>query len=225
MKKIYLLILLFAATQLFAQKEPPNFEFGIGTSIGVKSSVSYIETPKGRKNGVAFAKLPAFHLNTFIPLSLESRLGIEFDVGYETCSYIIKDYDYDIDYTNNHSYFVINPNFYFSNVLFGFNIGIPVSADYDDVTIDEGTMNTSFEIVLGGLFNIYNDETGRFNIYVKAQYMLTGMYKEFPKDDPFKEKISDIHETLNESHNPKPVSLMVGFNYMFNLSNNNTYVE
>ncbi len=222
MKKLFFVLFISVISVIKAQQEPPNFEFGIGPALGMKSSVSYIETPTGRKNGVAFAKLPAFNLNSFIPLSYDNRIAIEFDIGYETYSYIIQDYDYEIDYKNNHSYFTINPNFYFANFLFGFNVGFPVAADYDDIKIDEGTLNTSFEIVLGGMFNIYNDETGRFNFFVKAQYMLTGVYDEFLENDPFKDpKISDIHEVVKESHNPKTVSLLIGFNYMFNLSQRN----
>lgn len=212
---------LLIPLSLIAQKDPPNFEFAIGPSIGVKSSISYIETPKGRKNGVAFGKLPSFNLNTFIPLSKESRVGIEFDVGYETYSYIIQDYDYNINYQNNHSYFTINPNFYFANFLFGFNLGIPIAADYDDVTIDESNMNTTIEIVIGGLFNIYNDETGRFNFFIKAQYMLNGIFEDFPETDPFRGKIHELHQVVNESHNPKTGSLLIGFNYMFNLTQRN----
>lgn len=221
MKKLVILLFISFISLMNAQKEPPNFEYAIGPSIGMKSSVSYIETPTGRKNGVAFAKLPAFNLNTYIPLSSTARIGVEFDLGYETYSYIIRDYDYEIDFINNHSYVTINPNFYFANFLFGFNVGMPIAADYDDVKIDENTLNTSFEIVVGGMFNIYNDETGRFNFIIKAQYMLTGVYDEFLENDPFKTKISDIHEVVKESHNPKTVSLMIGFNYMFNLSKRN----
>lgn len=222
MKKIIVLLAIICFS-LFSQteKDPPNFEFGIGPSIGIKSSVSYIETPEGRQNGMAFAKLPAFGLNTFIPLSRTSRIGFEFDLGYETYSYLIKEYESGDKYVQNHGYFVVNPNFYFANFLFGFNIGVPLAADYEDVKIDTDIMNTSVEIVVGGMFNIYNDETGRFNFFIKAQYMLTGVYDDFTENDPLLGVVDIYYDELKESENPKLASLMIGFNYMFNLTKRN----
>ena len=213
MKNTYfLLFILIAAVSVHAQ----NFQLGAGPAFSMKGSVSYPTTPEGRQNGFALAKLPAFGISSYIPVSTKNKLGIVAGINYETYSYMINEFEGD-DFQNNHTYLTINPNFCFNWFLFGFNFGIPLSADYEGNEIKTGKMNTSIELIAGGHFNIYDDETGRFVFFFELGYMLNGIYDDYPKNDPLA-GVAQVTEMTEDKHNPRTGSVTLGFSYLFNLT-------
>lgn len=218
MKKIILLAFVMSVFTMAAKSGPANFEYGIGPNLSLKPSVSYVETPEGRKNGVGVASMPTVGLTAYLPFSPDKRIGGLIDLNYESYTYVIEEYSTGDKFNNTNTYFSIAPQLYFSNFIIGLNIGIPMDIDIEgNDNADTDIMNTSFSLLFGGMFNIYSDETGRIDFFIKGQFMFTGIYDDFPMNDPML-GVASITEALKDDHNPKLGSVMLGFTYMFNLT-------
>lgn len=215
MKKsiIVFAIFLFGCFASYSQSVK---DFSVGPSIMYKAGVSAVNTPDGRKNGVAFNKIPDFGLSSYIPFSSTSNLGVAFEIGYSSYSYLMKAVHNSDEFQLNHSYLTINPNFYFGGFLLGVSFDIPMSSDYDGTEIKTSTQNMLAEVKIGGMIPIFKDETGELNVVILGGYSLSGVYKDFVKNDPMSGLIT-TDEEVTKVFNPRPASLGIGFNFLFDL--------
>lgn len=208
-----LLVLLITTGELFSQDIKT---MSLGPSALYKAGVSAVNTPKGRKNGVGFNGVPDFGASFYLPMSTTSNLGLDMEMGYSSYSYILKSAHNDDEFQFNHSYFTINPNFYFGGFLLGFSFGLPISSDYDGTEVKTSTQNTFIEVKIGGMIPIFKDETGELNFVIMGGYALTPMYSDYVKNDPLN-GILPTDELIHDKHNPRIASLGMGFNFLFNL--------
>lgn len=218
MKKFLFTILsIFCLTSVnYSQELLP---MGLGPFLNYSMGVNANDVPQGRKNGIAFSNLPDFGINYYLPLTSNANLGISLDLGYTTKSYQMKNY-----FTNDaknfyfHS-FEINPNFYFSGFLFGFNMNIPLSAEIDGGEDISDLVNTTYGVKIGGIFQLFSNETGRINFTIEGNYNFSGIYKDYPITDPMTKYAPPIPPyTQNSSLNPRAASVAIGFSYIFNLT-------
>jgi len=222
-KTLFLLIILVlvSSNSLLAQPDEDdiiywdNYPLSIGIYMGYKAGVSFVDPPEGRQNAIAFNGLPDVGLSVMIPVSQTSMQAFQLDLGFSNFSYYMKDYHSEDKYKHSFSYFTITPGYFFSGLLAGFNFGFPISADYDKNKIDADKVDFMASVYLGGMFPIFKDTDGRLNIFIKAEYFFTGMYKDFRKNDPMIPVIPPMTGyPLNDLHNPRVVSLQLGFNYL-----------
>jgi len=211
-----LIIGIFCSINIFSQDTKTN---GLGPSLVYKSGISVVNTPKGRKNGISFNKIPDFGVSFYMPLSKTSNLGITTDVCYSTYSYKLKSAHNSNEYQFNHSYLTINPNFFFSGFLLGVSFGVPLNSKFGDgIVIDTKTQKVVAEVKIGGMIPIFQDDTGELNIVILGGYFFSGIYDDFVKNDPLSKKgLLPTDELLTKIFNPRLASLGVGFNFHFNL--------
>ncbi len=212
----FLIIIMIGSQSLQSQDLK---ELGIGPSLLYKAGVSVVNTPKGRKNGVAFNKIPDFGMSFYLPLSETSELGIATEVGYSTYSYKLKSAHNTTEYEFNHSYITFNPNFYFNGFLLGASFGVPMNSKFGDgIEVNTKTQNIVAEVKIGGMFPIFQDESGELNIVILGGYFFSGVYDDFVKNDPLSMKsLLPTDEPLTKIFNPRLASLGIGFNFHFNL--------
>ncbi len=206
-------VLMLVGCSLFTQDLK---QLSIGPVIGYKAGISAVNTPQGRKNGVAPSKIPDFGVSAYVPLSSTSNLGLDAEIGLSSYAYLMKSAFNDKSYQFNHSYITINPNFYFSGFIIGLSFGIPVSSDYDGKEIKTSQQNILTEIKIGGMIPIFKDETGELNIVIMGGYALSGVFSDFVKYDPVKNELPPT-ETITKVFNPRIATLGVGFNFLFDL--------
>lgn len=220
MKKTILLLLLFLTFVIKSQSQKnDNFPISIGPYIDYTMSINGVDTPEGRKNGIAFPGLPNLGLSGYYPLSETARLGIRLDLGLNNYSYFIESDPGGDKYLHNYSYVTLAPQYYFHGFIGGFRFGLPVFADMEDNEIPTEDMNYMVEVILGGTFQIYGDETGSINAYFRLGYMLSGIYDDFKADEPLRGIIAEIpNEPIDNSFNPRAGSLSIGFSYNFYLT-------
>lgn len=219
MKKFILasLIIYILASAAHAQE---NFSKSVGIYAGMKAGINGVEPPEGRKSALSFNGLPDFGITSYLPVSSSAQLAAIVDLGYSSYSFITKNAWGDLpdmEFVHNFSYLTLSPKFYFHSFMFGFKFGVPLAADIEGADVDTDQIDMMAEVVLGGMFPLYYDETGRFDIYIEASYMLTGLYDNFAKDDPLRNKIPEASfDPITNDSNPRVASLTIGFNYMFN---------
>lgn len=227
MRKIILSALIFVMSYgLVPAKD--IYPMSAGLSFSWKAGVSAVNPTKGRKNGVAFNKLPDFGGAFYLPMSTTSNLAFCMDLGLANYSYLMKDgHDNStLEYQVNHSYFALSPSFYFEGFTTGFLFGIPLASDYDGSEIKTANQNIIAEIKIGYSVPLMNDETGRLNFFIQGGYMLTGIYNDFGKNDPFKnifpaENVSQVTSEFN----PRAASLSMGLSFVFNLTDSKPLPE
>jgi hypothetical protein len=217
--KLFLSLLLGVCLLVPAQSFSQDLkQVSIGPYLGYRAGVSTVVTPQGRKNGVGFNNIPEFGLTSYFPLTSQANIGIATELGYSTYSYLMISGRQDAtEYKLSHSYLTINPNFFFRGFFIGVNIGLPMASDYDGTEIKTSKQETIAELKVGGMIPIYQDESGELNLVIMGGYFLSGIYKDFVKNDPMKD-ILLTDEPVTKIFNPRPASLMVGFNFLFNLS-------
>ncbi|MFW6232762.1 MAG: hypothetical protein ACOC4D_01860, partial [Bacteroidota bacterium] len=199
-----LFILLVFPLSLSAQEAGVNIPASLGPFLSWKAGLNGSETIEGRKNALAFNNLPDFGANFYYPLSESSLLGLSTDLGYLNYSYAIEDDLTGEKFTHRYSYVALNPNIFFSGFTFGFAFGLPVSASLEGSEIDTDKLDFMAEIKLGYIYPVFTDETGTMNIYINAGYMLSGLYKDFPDDDPLAPFINAENEyVVSGNNNPR----------------------
>jgi len=193
--------------------------FLIGPSLGMKAGVNGAPSLEGRKNGLAFNGIPEIGVSAFYWLSDTSDLAIISELSYSTYSFLQKSGINDKEFTEKFSYFKFGADFYFSHFLLGFGVGLPLSSDIEGNEIDTKILNALTEIRLAGWLPVMADETGTLNLFIQASYMLTGVFKDYSKNDPLFSAIPPTPPyNVAEKYNPRVVSLLIGFNYLFNLN-------
>ncbi|HPI20121.1 MAG TPA: hypothetical protein PKY56_07090 [Candidatus Kapabacteria bacterium] len=193
--------------------------FLIGPSLGMKAGVNGAPSLEGRKNGLAFNGIPEIGISAFYWLSDTSNLAFHCDLSYSTYSFLQKSGINDKEFTEKFGYLKFGADFYFSNFLLGFGVGLPLSGDIEGNEIDTKILNALTEIRLAGWLPVVADETGTLNLFIQASYMLTGVFKDYSKNDPLLSYLPpSTPYNVAEKYNPRVVSLSIGFNYLFNLN-------
>ena len=184
---------------------------GFGPFLSVKPGVNMSEIMDGRKTGLTVVA-PDF--GGTLLLSLKNiKLGIMLDLGYNTCKVLDKPENNPPDnqiITTSVNYFSIAPSFTYSGLVIGLNIGMPLSASMDTKAGDNLTkfndktdnFNSLMELRFGGMIPLVEDATGRLNITIMGNYMLSTLVK-----------------NDNTSFNPSVGSISVGINYLFTVAN------
>jgi hypothetical protein len=223
---IFVFFGLYSTPEAFSQEEkyfPPS----IGPTMAYCASVNGFTNPQGRKNGFALNNIPDAGITLYLPLDYIYNLGLYFDFQYTTSTYLMKyGYDgakeeYSIKDRMRFSYFSISPSFSHAGFMLGFSYKIPVSADWEGVTIGKGKLENIFEIKAGYTYPLYNDEVGRLNVFLNASYALSGIYKDFKNDDPLRTIVpsTDANQIITNYYNPRPATIQLGFSFLFNLIN------
>ncbi len=215
MKKIVIAFLI-AVTISGAQAQEDFHYRSAGPFLAFKTGVNGGYIPTGRKNSVAFNGMPDLGFTLFYPLGEESDLGLLVDLAYTTYAYGIKGVDVNYDEALKYNYITLGPSIHFNGFTAGLNFGIPVGNNFGD-KLDVDKMNFMVEVRLGYYYPVLNDEDGTLNVFAQAGYMLTGIYKNFTKDDPLLKIVPPTYpERFTDKYNPRAVSLMIGLNYLLN---------
>lgn len=221
MKKAIILLTILTLCLFSANysKADGGFPFGIGPYITLKSGVNANSVPNGIKNGFNINPLPDFGATIYFPLSSESRFGLTCDFGYSTYTYKLKwTDDPDNPWTNEFSYFTINPNLHLYGFLLGVAVGFPMNANTDNAAMkplySTDNLTTYFEIRIGGMIPVFESVFGRVNILINGGYSLSGIYKENQSWSIWRH---GTQYSLNGDNNPHPAWLSIGLSYIFNL--------
>jgi hypothetical protein len=216
MKKIIIILSIFLVVGSMADAEE-NYPYSVGPAVSMKAGINGVNTPQGRKNGLAFNSVPDFGVSSYIPVSKSSKLGAIVDIMYNNYSYNIENVHSGEDYAHEYSYLTFGASLYFKGLTMGFVFGTPLSASYG-ADIDTENISTMTEFKISGIIPLMNDETGRLNLFIRAGYMLSGIYDDFGKHDPLKETIpAEPPEKITNEFNPRGASIAIGFNYLFTL--------
>ena len=220
MKKIIYLFLVAIVFVMNAKAQDDDlYPLSFGPMLSGKMALNGVDTPMGRKNGLAISSLPDFGIAAYIPATYVGNIGALFNLEYSSYSFLMKDADREIDYQHNLHYITLSSSFYFNDLWFGFGAGMPLSADYEGIEIDSDIFNMTIDFRIGYMYPIYQDEDARLNLFAEASYMLTGIYDEYPENDPMKDIIPEHDiDPVTSVHNPRIASFRIGFNYLFNFS-------
>lgn len=222
MKKFFTTLLLIAIIfniQIYCQQ---SRVLSLGPYVGYKAGISAVNTPLGRKNGVSFNKIPDFGFVSYFPLSSENDIGLQIDLAYSTYSYMmISAHNENNKYKLSHSFLSINPAVFFNRFSLGFAFMLPIKSQIDISEIKNEIINNAAELKIGYAYPIYEDNAGELNVFINGGYFLTGVYKNFVKNDPMKGLLPTDEKTTN-IHNPRVASIQLGFNFIFNLKEKKT---
>jgi len=214
MRSIILIIASIFITNVFTfaqpddySRETANYGMGIGPVIGYKMGINAAEPPDGIKNGLGLAGMPDFGASFYLPLNPDDKMGLFLDLVYGNYAYLQKFSESSVDWTDQFNYFAIGANFYISGFTIGLNVGLPMANgkrvySNSDMDIESSTLNTMFELKIGGNFTLNESELGRLLLFINAGYQINGQYTD---------------EVQYGSFNPHPASLNLGFSYLFNL--------
>lgn len=222
MRKILLalFIVLTSTACLFAQN------IYLGPYVLLKGGTNVASIPDGLSTSANFNGIPDFGLTAKWMFDKYSNLGGVLDFGYSTYSFRIGPANAPeaTDASTiifKPSYITITPSIYLSGFTLGFAFGFPaaysvMSATGDDKTgqflADVKDINGPLiELRVGGMIPVLKSEIGILSILVQGGYMLTGMI-----NTTYWDKYSSTFK--DEANNPKIISLGVGVNYLFNLS-------
>lgn len=207
---------IFAQESNQENEEEISTSFQMGPILGYKAAFNAIPPIVGRKNDVGFSSLPDFGLRT--KLELDEVNSFIFDVSYSTYQFQITDASLGIKYPHNANYLSFSPNLQLSNFTFGFNIGLPMSADINSVDFDIEKVNMLSEVNLGYNYEIYSDNDGSFNAFARVSYTLTPFMDNYAINDPLLNLIvTDPLFKFTNEYNPRIASVQLGFSYLFNL--------
>ncbi len=204
MKKALLMLTMVTLgfVNLSAQFETVNLPLALGVEIGYKAGINASEVPQGIKNGLNFANLPDFGLQTYVPFQGQSKMGLLANLGYYTFPYKLSYEGNSEDTKYNFSYIGFGADFYMSGFTIGLNYGFPSAATIGDFDLNTDLLANMFEFRIGGHITLIETPTGRFNLNIRAGYFISGQY-------------NDDRQILGKNSNP--ASLMVGLSYLFNL--------
>lgn len=186
----------------------------LGPYIGTKISVNttqHEKSPDDRTQKLTLNRIPDFGAIFYLPLSHKNAIASSLDLGYSTYSDQYNGVNNDDSFVGEYNYFIINPNFIYSNFILGLNIGIPIRWSIRNlsntfvITSTTGEdMVTNAEVRLGGIIPLFQNELGTLNLTILGGYMLRQV-----EIDP----LSGAY--YNRS--PRMASLMIGINYLFTL--------
>lgn len=216
MKKSYLFLVLviYSFSFLNAETEKKS-SLSIGPYLGMKSGINGGSAVQGRKNQFLVSSVPDLGASLSLLINKENNLCFLFDLGYAGYSFGVKNTSNSYTYSENFQYLTLAPGFNFSYVTFHILMGIPLSADWGP-SIGTENLNVITEVSLGAKFPLYEDETGDLNLFLNFSYMLSGIFKNFAKNDPLQSAIPVPQPfELTDSYNPRTASVQLGINYLF----------
>ncbi|MFC2131465.1 hypothetical protein ACFLSQ_08520 [Bacteroidota bacterium] len=204
MKRFFLSILIVIAMLfIFNQKSLANYPISVGPFIGLKGGVNAADIPWGSKNGFAFNTMPEIGVTGYLPFVEDAFFGGAVDLAYSTSGFLMK-YG-ELKHTHQYNYFNFSPYLYASGFTLGLNFGIPlggtISSSNNDEDVDSDDMATLIDVRLGGMIDVYANETGRLNIIIVGSYSLSGL----------------LNKEYGGEYNYHPGQMYIGLNYMFNL--------
>lgn len=234
MKTFLLFSLSLIFLTIFAYKAEST-DLGLGIGVSYKAGISAVDTPSGRKNGVAPSALPDVAISFHLPINEKSNIGLSTDLAFTNYSYLMINYQTNDKATVNHSFITLNPNINFGGFTIGLQVGIPLSSDIlgkrkigtsagaiyidEEIDVKTSTQNIDASVTIGGTIPIFRDKTGTLNLIIKGSYNFLGVYKNFKEDDPLKDNsvCPVCDNSLSNENNPRPATLGLGFSYLFNL--------
>lgn len=193
--------------------------FCVGPYLGFKAGLNGGNVMDGRKNAMNIARVPEFGVNSLLILSNEYDLGACFGLGYADYSYKIKGYAVGREYKCNYSYINLSTELYFQGITMGFAFGYPLAADFGS-KIDADKLGFMSEFKIGYIYPVMLDleEGASLNLYINAGYMLTGIFKDYAKDDPLLPFVPAVPpQTSSSKYNPRVVSITIGMSYWFGI--------
>jgi hypothetical protein len=223
MKKQFLAIIALILSSSFLYSQATKFTadevypFGAGLFVAAKAGVNTLDSPDGIKNAYTFSSMPDIGAQIYVPFGTETNLGATLDFAYLNHGYKMHVWnDKEDNWSDKLSYFSISPNIHISGFLIGMNIGIPLSASSDIAAnhkyfyeYSSDSLGLMLDIHVGALVPIVKTEFGRLNLYVQAEYPLSGVFK---NDLVF----SNPSVSTTKSFNIQPVALKFGLSYIFN---------
>lgn len=221
MKKIILFIALFLIFFEAKSQDEELYPLSIGPLLSGKMGINGVDTPLGRQNGLAISQLPDFGITAYFPASTYADLGALISIEYASYSFMLNDFDRDIKYQHNLQYVTFSASFYFDKFWLGFGAGLPVGANYEGIEISTDIIDMMADVRIGFMYPIYYDEDARLNLFVEGAYMLTGIFDDYPKNDPLAEVIPPFEsDPITDVFNPRAASFRIGFNYLFHFWTN-----
>lgn len=216
MKKIIILIAFFSIIFNAAAQDEDLYPLSIGPLLSGKFGINGVDTPLGRQNGLAVSPLPDFGITAYLPTSNYANLGALISIEYASYSFMLNDFDRNIKYQHNLQYVTFSAAFYFDKFWLGFGAGLPLGANYEGIEISSNILTIITDVRIGFMYPIYYDEDARLNLFIEGAYMLTGIYKDYPKNDPLAAVIPPFKsDPITDVFNPRAASIRIGFNYMF----------
>lgn len=215
-----LLVFLAFASGVMAQN------IFLGPYVLLKVGINGAGTPEGSKSSLNFNGIPDFGITAKWMFDRYSSLGLVGDVGYSTYSFRIgpDNADEAADASTiifKPSYFTIVPSIYLSGFTLGVAFGIPVAYSVQNAKGDDRSAlfladtrdltSPLIELRVGGMIPVVKSETGTLSILLQGGYMLTGMV-----NSTYWQNYRNMFRDY--ANNPKVISLGVGVNYLFNLS-------
>ncbi len=231
-------VALFVLTSSVSAQTPvdSNFRrFSLGPYFTAGASVFSGEVPHTWKTQLKFAYSGGL-ITTF---ATSPKFGINFGLVYDARRiFFFKELAAENDVTTqiDVATFDIYTGAKFNDFTIGFNFGFPMSAEMKLADGVGGTatagkehfstdsLGMKIEICLGALFNIIEDETGKFQFMLKAAYPLTQMWDKTPyymrrlhPNGNIETEITPVDGNERSFSNGVIPSLTFGFAYQFNL--------
>lgn len=228
MKKMIFLLAILCISNCYIQAQEAtqaSEPLSIGPYIALKAGVNGSNVQEGRKNGMSFNGIPDAGIGFFMPLGNNGNLGLFGDLGYSLYTFDIKDIGKGTVYNNKYAYVTFSPNFQFGYFRIGFNLGIPISGKVEE-DVKNTAMNYLAEFRLTGWYPLIEDADGKLILFLTGGYMMTGIFKDYAKDDPLKKYIPVIPpDYTTNKFNLRAISASIGINYMFNIAQSASVVE
>jgi len=218
MKKI-LLIIIFSLLWLNVCYSQKLYPLNVGLGTNLRTGLNIAQVPQGRKLDINIGQIPDFNATIYLPYSLDYNIGTMFDLSYSTIGHTIKDELTGTQFATNISYLSISPSLFIEGFIAGFEIGIPVSSTIDG-NFDEKNLNSVlYSLKLGTLISVIENDGGRLTFNIIGNFMLNGIYTNYPESDPLAGLISSRADfELTEQNNPRIFSLSLGITYFFNIN-------
>lgn len=203
----FLLAYISALSQSEFARETDNYTMGIGPILGYKLGINAADTQEGVKNGVGAASMPDFGAQLYVPLDPENEMGLIIDAIYANYPYML---EYSkVEFNDNINYIGVGANFYLSGFTVGLNVGLPMggtrSTPDGDFDIESASLNTMFELRIGGNFTLNESNTGRMILFINGGYQINGQYSD---------------EANLGTYNTHPASIQLGLGYILNIGGN-----
>lgn len=242
MKKIIALIsfAFFSALNLWSQEEE-NLELtenkyytpkSYGIFIGAKAGVNANDAPSGIQNAIMINRAPEFGGIFYAPLSENENLGFIAELAYSRQSFNLEGYFSKNEYNNSYDYIVFSPSIFLKGFKLGFALGLPLGGECGDNSVSSKDMNAYAAFKIGGEIPLYEDESGRLNVFISGEYSLTrtisSFETNFKKFDVYKESLAyqeennpyikpEFKNTITQDLSFRPASITIGLNYYFNM--------
>jgi hypothetical protein len=206
-----------------------HYSIFLGPYLGCNTSI-VTNVKEGTKPKVNFA-IPDIGAKLFIPFAKGSSIGAMLDLGYSQVAYTTYPSTNDNDANTikeSYSFFEIAPSIYLSGFYLGIGLGIPVSANAEDmngndvqIINDNNTskfasasyLTTKIDVRLGGSITLFEAPSGVLKMNIQGSYAFSGLYS----DEKFYFNAYE-NGTPKSKYNPVPATLSISFSWLFAVS-------